>query len=58
VPIVAVEPDGPFFGATVANAAWWDALDPAVQEFLPREISALSQEIWAQNRGKDREGIA
>jgi TRAP-type C4-dicarboxylate transport system substrate-binding protein len=45
-------------GATVANAAWWDALDPAVQEFLTREISALSLEMWAQNRREDREGIA
>lgn len=45
-------------GATVANAKWWDALDPKVQEFLTKEISALSAEMWAQNRREDREGIA
>jgi TRAP-type C4-dicarboxylate transport system substrate-binding protein len=45
-------------GATVANAAWWDGLDPAVQAFLTKEVGALSAEMWAQNRREDREGIA
>lgn len=45
-------------GATVANAKWWDALDPGVQQFLTKEVSALSTEMWAQNRREDREGIA
>lgn len=45
-------------GATVANAAWWDGLDPALQGFLTKEITALSAEMWAQNRKEDREGIA
>jgi TRAP-type C4-dicarboxylate transport system substrate-binding protein len=45
-------------GATVANAEWWDSLDPAVQTFLTDRIAALSAEMWAQNRREDREGIA
>ena len=45
-------------GATAANAAWWDGLDPATQAFLTREITTLSAEMWAQNRREDREGIA
>lgn len=45
-------------GATVANAKWWDALDPAVQAFLTKEVGALSAQMWAQNRKEDREGIA
>ncbi|MEQ1950146.1 TRAP transporter substrate-binding protein [Mesorhizobium sp. CN2-181] len=45
-------------GATAANQAWWDGLDPKVQEFLTKEVTALSAEMWAQNRREDREGIA
>lgn len=45
-------------GAIVANGAWWDGLDPAVQTFLTEQISELSAEMWAQNRREDREGIA
>ena len=45
-------------GATVANAAWWDALDPKVRDFLSAQITTLSAEMWEQNRREDREGIA
>ncbi|WP_421928623.1 TRAP transporter substrate-binding protein [Neoaquamicrobium sediminum] len=45
-------------GATVANAAWWDGLDPAVQEFLTKEITDLSEEMWALNREENDIGIA
>ncbi|MBP0617417.1 TRAP transporter substrate-binding protein [Jiella mangrovi] len=45
-------------GATVANGAWWDKLDPAVQSFLTKELDELSAKMWEQNRREDREGIA
>ena len=45
-------------GATVANTVWWDGLDPSVQTFLTTEITALSKEIWEQNRSEDSEGLA
>lgn len=45
-------------GATAANAQWWDGLDAAVQDFLTTQVEALSDEMWAQNRREDREGIA
>lgn len=44
-------------GATVANAAWWDALDPKMRDFLAAQITTLSAKVWAQNRREDREGI-
>ncbi|XDB00418.1 TRAP transporter substrate-binding protein (plasmid) [Sulfitobacter sp. LCG007] len=45
-------------GATVANAAWWDGLDPAVQEFLTTEITALSDKMWALNFEENSMGYA
>lgn len=42
--------------ATVANAAWWDGLDPAVQEFLRTEITQLSERMWALNAEEDQVG--
>ncbi|SLN75345.1 TRAP transporter substrate-binding protein [Oceanibacterium hippocampi] len=44
-------------GATVANAAWWDGLDPAVRSFLTEQIEALSEEMWALNRKENEIGI-
>ena len=45
-------------GATVANAAWWDGLDPALQEFLTTEISALSDKMWELNLEENTKGYA
>ncbi|MDH2328665.1 TRAP transporter substrate-binding protein [Cereibacter sp. SYSU M97828] len=45
-------------GATVANAAWFDGLDPSVQTFLKTELASLMDQMWDQNRREDREGIA
>lgn len=43
--------------ATVANAKWWDGLDPAMQEFLTKEVQNLSQKEWALNAKEDSIGI-
>jgi TRAP-type C4-dicarboxylate transport system substrate-binding protein len=45
-------------GATAANAAWWDALDPAVQAFLTEHLTALSESMWELNRTENVTGIA
>lgn len=45
-------------GATAANAEWWDGLDPAVQDFLRAEVSALSEKMWALNAEENAIGIA
>ena len=44
-------------GATVANAEWWDSLDPAVQEFLTTEIKAWSDRAWELNASEDTIGV-
>lgn len=45
-------------GATAANADWWDALDPAMQDFLMEEVTALSDKMWALNAEENAIGIA
>lgn len=45
-------------GATVANAAWWDKLDPKVQKLLTAEIKKLADEMWKLNRSENDIGIA
>ncbi|MEM8854011.1 MAG: TRAP transporter substrate-binding protein [Pseudomonadota bacterium] len=45
-------------GATVANLAWWNGLDPAVQTYLTEEIAKLESDMWALNREEDAMGIA
>ncbi len=45
-------------GATAANAAWWDGLDPQIQTFLTRQLTDLSTEMWDQNRREDAAGLA
>lgn len=42
--------------ATVANGAWWDSLDPAVQQFLTTELQDLSARMWALNAEEDTIG--
>lgn len=44
-------------GATVANAEWWDALDPAVQETLTTELAALEEKMWTLNAEEAEIGI-
>lgn len=45
-------------GATAANGKWWDGTAPEVQAFLTKELTALSAEMWEQNRMEDAAGIA
>ena len=45
-------------GATVANGAWWDGLDPAVQTFLRDQVERLSDRMWALNAEENAVGIA
>lgn len=45
-------------GATVANADWWDGLDPSVQAFLTEEVGALADRMWDLNREENEIGIA
>ena len=45
-------------GATVANAAWWDGLDPAMQDFLTTELSELSEKMWELNFKENDMGYA
>lgn len=44
-------------GATVANAEWWDSLDPALQEFLTAEVQAWSNRAWELNAREDEIGV-
>ncbi len=45
-------------GATVANLAWWEGLDPAVQAFLSDELAEVEAAMWALNREENDIGIA
>ena len=44
--------------ATVANADWWDSLDPAVQTFLTTEVDKLTAEMRVMSEREDAEGVA
>ena len=45
-------------GATVANLAWWNGLDPAVRAFLTAELADVEAAMWALNREENDIGIA
>ena len=45
-------------GATVANLAWWEGLDPAVRETLETGIGELEGRMRALNAEEDEIGIA
>ncbi len=44
--------------ATVANADWWNGLDPAVQELLTTEVGKLTAEMREMSEREDAEGVA
>lgn len=45
-------------GATVANGQWWRGLNPAVRDFLTRELRKVEDRMWALNFEEDAMGIA
>lgn len=45
-------------GATIANKAWWDGLDPKVQATLRTEMGKLEDAMWALNARENEVGIA
>jgi TRAP-type C4-dicarboxylate transport system substrate-binding protein len=43
---------------TLANRATWLALDPAVRDFLTRELADLERRVWAETEAATAEGLA
>jgi hypothetical protein len=43
---------------TLANRTTWQALDPAVRDFLTRELANLEQRVWEKTEAATAEGLA